>query len=420
MALGSLVSTVSNVLKLRYLGPVNAQLNSDVLITQILELDSKAIDLDGLAAVVPLHTGRSTGIGARLENETLPVAGSQSYAKVLFDLTYQYGRAQFSGQAVQKTKTDAGSFIRTMTDEVDRLRDDLALDMARQLYSDGTGRIATLNDTATSATHVISSAEAIDKGFLYPGMTVDVGTLANPVLKLTGDVIVSVSVLTVVFTTSFTAAVTDFIFRASNANASSVSKEIQGLQAFNAVAAGVYPATQGASVGIDSSAAANAYWDNGRQSIGGAVSLSQLMIDTNKVNAKGGKSSDIKVITTPGIARRLFETADFKSNVRFVDNSAGDMKLKSGFETLSFSAGAGTYSLMTDRLSPWGQIHLLDSSKLKVFSPGGWDFLSRDGLTIRWVSDKDAFQAVLFRYIQLGAGRRNTSFVEFGITDGGY
>ena len=418
--MGALVSTVSAVLKDKYLGPVNGQLNSDVLVFQLLDLDSKAVDLDGLRAIVPLHKGRSDGIGARIEGETLPTAGSQSYDKVAFDLTYQYGRAQFSGQSIQKTKTDAGAFIRVMTDELDRLRDDLGLDMARQVYSDGTARIATLNDTATSATHVISSAEPIDKGFLYPGMRVDVGTLANPVLKLTADAIVSVSVLTVVFTTSFTAAVTDFIFRTGNANASSVSKEVQGLQAFNAVAAGVYPANLGQALGIDSSSAANSFWDNGRKSVGGAVSLSQLMIDTNTASAKGAKASDIITITTPGIARRLFETADFKSNVRFVDDTAGNMKLKSGFETLAFSAGSGSYKLVTDRLAPWGQIHLVDKTQLKVFSPGGWDFLSRDGLTIRWVDSKDAFQAVLYRYINIGAGRRNTSFVEYGITDTGY
>lgn len=418
--MSALVSTVSKVLKDKYLGPVNGQLNSDVLVMQILDLDTNNIDLDGLRAVVPLHKGRTKGIGARLENETLPSAGNQSYDAVYFDLTYQYGRAQFSGQSIQKTKTDAGAFIRVMTDELDRLRDDLGLDMARQVYSDGTGRIATLGDTATSATHVITSAEAIDKGFLYPGMTVDVGTLANPLLKLTADAIVSVSGVTVVFTTSFTAAATDFIFRAGNANASSVSKEVQGLQAFNAAAAGTYPANLGQATGIDSSTAANAYWDNGRQNVAGAVSLSQMMIDTNKANAKGAKASDLITLTTPGIARRLFETSDFKSNVRFVDDSAGSGNLKSGFEKLSFSAGAGTYSLITDRLAPWGQIHFVDKSRLKVFSPGGWDFLARDGLTIRWVDSKDAFQAVLFRYINIGAGRRNTSFLEYGITDTGY
>lgn len=418
--MSALVSTVSKVLKDKYLGPVNGQLNSDVLVFQLLDLDTNNIDLDGLRAVVPLHKGRTAGIGARLENETLPTAGNQAYDAVYFDLTYQYGRAQFSGQSIQKTKTDAGAFIRVMTDELDRLRDDLGLDLARQVYSDGTGRIASITDSTASATHTISSAEAIDKGYLYPGMKVDIGTLANPVSLVTADPIVSVSGTTVVATTSITTTGAQFYFRTGNANASSVSKEVQGLQAFNAVAAGVYPANLGQATGIDSSTAANAYWDNLRTNVGGAVSLSQLMIDTNRVNAKGAKASDILTITTPGIARRLFETADFKSNVRFVDGSAGDMQLKSGFEKLSFSAGAGTYTLVTDRLAPWGQVHIADKSRLKVFSPGGWDFLARDGLTIRWVDSKDAFQAVLFRYVNIGAGRRNTSCVQFLVTDTGY
>jgi len=408
--MSALISTVTKVLKDRYIGPVNGQLNSDVLVTQILDLDTKNIDLDGLKAVVPLHKNRTAGIGARAESATLPTAGSQGWENVTFNLKFLYGRAQFSGQAIQATKTDAGAFIRVMTEELDRLRDDLGIDTARQFYGDGTGRIATLNDTATSATHVIASAEAIDKGYLYPGMLVDVGTLANPVLKLTSDIIVSVVTLTVVFTSSFTAAVTDFIFRAGNALVSSACNEVAGLQAFMTQAAATYG-------GLDSTIAANAYWDNLRTSVGGAVSLSTLMLDTNRLNTKGGKSVDVVALTTPGIARRLFETSDFKSNVRFVDDTAGNMSLKSGFEKLSFNAGAGTYSLVTDRLAPWGQINLVDKSKLKVFSPGGWDFLARDGLTIRWVSDKDAFQAVLFRYVNLGAGRRNTSCVQFGITD---
>jgi len=407
--MSALVSTVSNVLKDRYLGPLNRQLNDEILVTQILGLDSKNIDLDGNQAVVPVHKGRSTGIGARLEAETLPSAGYQRYDKANYDLTYQYGRAQFTGQAIQKTKTDAGAFIRVMTEELDRLRDDLALDQARQVYGDGTAKIANLNDTATSATHVIASAESIDKGFLYPGMTVDVGTSANPVLKLTADPIVSVSVLTVVFTTSFTAATTDFIFRAGNAAASSVSKELTGLQKLISAAAN----TVG---GIDASTAANAYWDNLRTAVGGAVSLSTLMLDSNRVNAKGGKADDIVCLTTPGITRRLFETADFKTNVRFVDAKT----FMGGFENIKFSAGAGSYNLVTDRLAPWGQLYFIDKKHIKVFSPGGWDFLSRDGLTIRWVSEKDAFQAVLFRYMNLGTGRRNTSLVQTGITDTGY
>ena len=76
--------------------------------------------------------------------------------------------------------------------------------------------------------------------------------------------------------------------------------------------------------------------------------------------------------------------------------------------------------LNTDRLCPWGDVLFVDKSQVKVFSPADWDFLSRDGLTVRWVVDQDAFQAVLFRYANLGTARRNTSGKLVNYTDTGF
>lgn len=408
---GALVSTVSSMLKYRYLGPIQSQLNSEVLVTQILGLDSNNIDLDGLKAVVPLHTGRSTGIGARLEDEDLPAAGNQSYATAQFDLAYLYGRARFTGQAIQKTKTDAGAFMRVVTDELDRLRDDLALDSARQFYGDGTGAIATVPTGAASATQTLSSNEALQKGYLYPGMIVDIGTAANPVSVAAAAVIsgVNVSASTVTFSASVTTTNGCVISRASN-NAANVTKEINaGLQALVAGAAN----TVG---GIDASQAANAYWDNLRDTSGGAISLDNLMLNWNKVNAGGGKATDTVVLTTPGLTRRLFATSDFKSNVRFVNSE----NMVGGFEKISFSSGSGQLTMISDRLAPYGKVFFVDKDAIKVYSPGQWDFLSRDGLTIRWVDSRDAFQAVLYRYVNLGTNQRNTSLVMNGLTDTGF
>lgn len=405
--MSALVSTVSNVLKDRYLGPLNRQLNDEILVMQLLGLDSKNIDLDGNQAVVPVHKGRTAGVGARMEGDTLPAAGYQPFDKAVYDLKYLYGRAQFSGQAIQKTKTDAGAFIRVMTEELDRLRADLALDLARQAYGDGSGAIATISSGTASATQTITSAEPVDKGFLYANMRVDIGTAANPVASADSAVISSVSGTSVVFTASVSTTTSHVISREDNLDASSVSHEINGLQKLVSDAA----ATVG---GINEATAGNEFWANQRQAVGGAITLSDLLLNSNKVNAKGAKSSDIVLLTTPGIVRRLFETADFKSNVRFMD---GGGTLKQGFDMIKFASGAGSYSMVADRLAPWGHVYFIDKDKIKVFSPGGWDFLSRDGLTIRWVSDKDAFQAVLFRYMNLGMSRRNTSLVMSGVTD---
>jgi hypothetical protein len=166
--------------------------------------------------------------------------------------------------------------------------------------------------------------------------------------------------------------------------------------------------------GIDASSFS--FWDNLRDTSGGAISLSNLMIDVNKVMNKGVSMSNLKAVTTPGIARRLFETAEFKTNVRFVDTKV----LGAGFESLSFSQGAGNVTLVTDRLAPWGKLFLIPTENFRKFSPGDWDFLARDGQAVKWVQNKDAFQSILFYYANLGTNRRNNSLVMSGLTDTGF
>ena len=77
-------------------------------------------------------------------------------------------------------------------------------------------------------------------------------------------------------------------------------------------------------------------------------------------------------------------------------------------------------TINSDRLHPWGKVSFVDKAHIRVFSPADWEFLARDGLTVRWVQDYDAFQAVLFRYANMGTDRRNTSGLLDGYTDDGF
>jgi hypothetical protein len=177
---GAVLSVLTDVLKNLYLGTVNEQLNNEILVNQILQLDSKSVDLEGLQAVIALHTGRSSGLGSRDEMDALPGTGNQTYKKAVFDLKYHYAVIQVSGQALQKTKSNVGAFLRAYESELTAIKNDVALDQARQTYGDGTGVIATIPTLATSATQTLASAEPITHGFLHPGMVIDIGTAANP------------------------------------------------------------------------------------------------------------------------------------------------------------------------------------------------------------------------------------------------
>jgi hypothetical protein len=176
--------------------------------------------------------------------------------------------------------------------------------------------------------------------------------------------------------------------------------------------------------GINAASAGNEYWDNIRQSVGGAISLTTdttgLLAVLNQCISAG--ADDLISVTTPGVVRRLFKSTDFagsgsSANVRFVNTK----QFAGGFSTISFDTGDGPVTLASDRHAPWGKAFLIDRDHIKLFSPADWDFIQRDGLTIRSMavgaSAVDAYEAALYRYANLGTDRRNSSAVMSGITD---
>ena len=109
---GANLSTLSTILKEYYLGPVTEQLNNEVLL--LSRLEAKSEDLVGKRAYVPLHWGRSGGVGARSEAAALPSAGKQQYERAVYDLKYLYGRVEVTGPSMAKTKNEAGAFLQAL------------------------------------------------------------------------------------------------------------------------------------------------------------------------------------------------------------------------------------------------------------------------------------------------------------------
>jgi len=363
-------------------------------------LEPRSQELVGNEAVVPLHTSRSGGIGSRAENAALPTSGNQVFAKAVFDLKYHYGRISVTGVAMAKTANTAGAFLKALQAELDGIRRDLTLDIGRQAYGDGSGKVATCGVTTASTTVVLASAEAILKGSLYIGMAVDVGTAANPVLLANASVITAVNAATPSITigTSVTTTAAHFVFRAGNAVDATHVNELTGLSALVSQAAN----TVG---GIDASQAANSYWDNMRNNAAGTLTLDMLLKAYNQVQIAGGETS--AMICTPGMQRAYFKL--LQAQVRYVE----PLTIKGGFQVLEFMGKP----FVADRLAPFGSIFFLDEEFVKVFSTGDWHFLDEDGNTLKWVIGYDAWEAVLARYFNLGISRRNVQFLQYGLTD---
>lgn len=404
--MGATLATVDAILKDLYLGPIAEQLNNEVLMLSRLEPRSQ--EITGRKAIVPLHVGRSGGIGARGEDEDLPAAGNQRYDDAIYNLKYLYGRVRVTGPSIELTSSDAGAFLETLKGELDGIRTDLKRDLARQVYGDGSAAVASLATNTAQTTVTISSAEPLLKGYLYVGQNVDIGDTSNPQSVAANRQITAVNTATPSVTISGAAVTTTtshrfFLQGSAGPSTTYGSREIDGLTKIIPDA----PGASGDVVGqINANAAGKEYWRSlVKTSAGANPTLDEMQQSYGLVRRAGGETS--LVVTSFGVQRLYFNL--LQSQVRYVE----PMKLQSGFQTLEHMGKP----IIADIDAPFGKMYFIDERFLKVYSNRDWHFLDRDGTTLKWVVNRDAWEAVLCRYLNLGTNRRNTQLVYKGMTD---
>lgn len=386
------LTTLANILKRHYLPPVREQLNNGVYI--LSKVASGKEFLYGSDARIPLHTERSSGISARAESGTLLASGNQGWQVLSFDLVYPaYGRVRLTGPAIERTSSNVGAFLSAMKSEMDFILNDLKKDLARQCYGDGTAAIEVASNGGSSTTVTVST-EAIRKSQLYAGEVVDIGTAANYDSKLTADPIVSVDEAagTIVMTTASDLSTGGpfYVIRTANAVSSTVVYELtEGLQSLVDVTAG------GTVGGLSSTT--YPIWDNNRNTSGGALTEDKMLQLWNLGIAKGANVESYEILTSLGGVRQFYNLK--VSQVRYDEPTV----ISGGFSQLNFMGRP----LVGDYEAPYGEMRFLDWSRLFEFSNRDFHFLEEDGDVWKWVSGVDAYEAVLTKYMNLGADRRN-------------
>lgn len=445
---GATLTTLSNILKEYYMGPVVEQLNKEVLL--LSRIESRSEDLVGKRAYVPLQATRTGGIGARAEASTLPDAGQRTYEKAVFDLKYLYGKAQVTGPSMAKTKSEAGSFLQALKSELDGLRVDLRKDLARQIYGDGTAVIAsvtaisalgatvsgvtagagdcivTLKANTTSGYEKGEGSEAINKGQLYTGAVLQLQTSAGAAVSNGKLTVVSVHpdaasgvhliVVTPATGTAPTYAAGQTLVRFGvaqynltgplEANTYSLSDEIDGLRRL------ISDTTTTTDPGYNVGGVTNAqsWWKAQSVTPEAAatngvrlLSFDDIQKAINKVRNAGGMPTAI--ITSLGVQREIYNLFVAANTVYTEQISTPDYQ--AGFRTLTYAG----LPIIADMDAPYGTMYILDESSLKVFSDQDFHFLDTDGQTLRQAGNTDAFEAVMVRYMNVGMVRRNNQAV---------
>jgi hypothetical protein len=289
------------------------------------ELERKNRYSTGKEALVPLHVGRSGGYSVKpASGGQLNGADEQKIDAATYNYTHHYFQIEIESAAVDQSEGGNSRTAAEVVDvEVTGAVADLRKQITRQLVGNGDALIAQCDTTTASATVELLPAGygfgAIERGHLYPGLKIDIGTTADEDFRVAGAIINSVSENAadpkIVIDSAVTTANTDYISIA-DARSGATSYEANGflnISAATGALGGLNPATTG-----------EEFWAGAQpNTTDTAITLPLMYTQARRVQQKTGRPADW-VVTSLKQQQEFYEL--LQAQARF----DGDRKLGAG------------------------------------------------------------------------------------------
>lgn len=413
----------SQAIKIVY-GDLHEQLKDKNPALQFIEASAAHITQNGKQVQFDTHVGRNSGIGARGLREVLPTAGAQKYKQANLYLKNLYGTIEVDGQLFEQAAENYQAFINVVDNEIKGLKKDLAQDLNRMIYGDGTGKLATVSGVAGAVITVDSTA------WLVEGMVISLRTSAGAARgTFTGDgstgttpllisAVNSGTTFTVIKLTDGLAptltgvVATDIVVRASaDGNSASTFIDNYGTGANSKEWTGLAAIVNSTGTLHDIDPATTPVWAATKYTSVGALDELKLIQTVQAVDKKGG---DVDVfLASPGVFNAYW---NLLTGLRRFNDTAS---LTGGQRSFNFTAAGKDIAFVSDFAAPVGTLYALSSKELVLNRKKDWSWMDRDGSMWTRGGNTDSYKAVLYQYSELGTYRRNAHAVMQGITEAG-
>lgn len=363
------LSSAQNALKDAYLSAASNILNTQTnpLFAKIKQSSS---DVFGRQIIKVAPIGINGGIGAGSETGELPTANGNNYVQFKTTLKNLYGTLEISDKAIRASANNNGAFVDLLSAEMEGLLNSSKFNLARMLYGDGTGVVATV----TGYTDGVATVDNVKN--LIEGMVVDAytaGTLSHAGLRIKYVDRVN---KTITFTSNTAIADGDVLYvQGSKGN------EITGIGAIFNTSANIYGLSRTENKWL------NPYVSSSAQEI--SDNLIQTAVDFLEENS----GSNIDFISCGAAVRRAYldYLACYRRNVDV-------MTLESGHKAISFNG----IPMVTDRFVADDTMYLLDTSKFTLHQLCDWEWIEGEGGNIlRQKPGYPAYTATLVKYADL-------------------
>jgi len=415
------LSTVDAILKDDYKDFLDNLNEANFILSQV---ETRKDTVQGRIARHAVHLGRSSGVGARAENGTLPTAGNQSYATVPVPVRYVYGRIQLSGPTIRQAVSDRGAFIDALDAEMEGIKKDAMKDVNRQLWGTSNGVIAQCGTTSNATTVVLASttgSTALRQLFFDGGMVVDIGTVAAPTTVASARTVSSVDETNKTIAISGAAVTTSsshFVFRSGAGGASSNSGqpgdgqvELTGLQTIvddSAVLHTINPSSQPKwKAYVNSNSGTN-------RSITESLITGSIM----KTLTNSGKKPSL-LVSAEGVNLAISNLLlSLKRNMEQTQLKGGYAGIQFYSPSVSGKGDEAPTALYADFDCPNNRLYGINPEVLVFHQVGdGFQFMDLDGAVMNRKPDLDAYEATLYMYGELACKQRNAHFVIKDITE---
>ena len=392
----------------------------------------------GLGYEFGIRYARAQGTGARAEGESLPDPLVGKFDKGRIVPKYNYGSIRLTGPMMEAAKSDVAAFVDGLSDAIDDIYQSIIVDLNRQAYSDGMGKLgevkaAQTNAADTNAAWSVSFKSATGVKYFKPGMLVDfynaAGTKPTPTTSAPKWIIAArvAAIYPATNKVKFEEYELTNVYNANHPLYESVHTGTkQGIvSSAIAIKAGAREKTQATTEFTSAKA---------REMMGllGIFDNDTLLASFENVDTTTYPDWRANVLSNSGVTRELsidllLQCLDLTRTVsgktpnrmfmglgqrrKYANLLMPDVRfqptvLKGGYETLSFAGGDGTVSMVIDPMCQNEKTFLEPSGTIQRYemTPLGWGDMGQD-----WHQRQgyDQFDRFLRLYSNLGVEARN-------------
>jgi hypothetical protein len=373
----------------------------------------------GQQAQVPIYKGRSGGyVSTGPAGGALNPSDQQRVDQAVYTMVYHWFQCELDVSALnQASGSNVQSVVGSKDLEIEGSVNDMRNQCMRQLATNGDGKVAQCGTGGASTTISLVASpsgtyygyDALQRGWLYVGLPIDVGTTADTDTLATGAPITAVSEVagtpTITTATSVTTTKdTHFVYIANPNSTTAANPELNGLR--NIVA------QTGALGGLNPATAGEEFWQAAKRDTTTSAFSLDLVLDLQRAVMQ--KSAKYMTDVWTGLKQQAAFYSLLQNQVRF----QGEMKMGAGNVggLVWNNIVVNGYPDILD--SDWYCLTLSDFVRVtgSITKPTWASDLEGAGGRLRWRQGNTAFTDGVVYPFQIGIQRRNTHAAATALT----